>query len=94
MSTETTETDVESSVAFSEGLPEYAEEETERGRKNVIRICNGTDMDVYVELHPIEMVRRNKARNKNFVFGADAAPLQGAGGVNVQVKSNIAQEWV
>ena len=86
MSAETTESDVDCSVAFSEGLPQYAEEETERGRKNVIRICNGTNMDVYVELHPIEMVRRNKARNKNFVFGADAAPLQGAGGVNVQVK--------
>ena len=85
MSAEITENDVDCSVTFSEGLPEYVEEETERGRKNVIRICNGTDKTVYVELHPIEMVRRNKARNKNFGFGVDAAPLQGSGGVNVKV---------
>lgn len=83
MSAETTENDV--GVSFSEDLPETVEEETERGRKNVIRVCNGTNMTVYVELHPIEMIRRNKSRNKNFGFGVDAAPLQGAGGANVKV---------
>ena len=90
MNKEATESDAEAdcSVTFSESLPECVEEEeTERGSKNVIRICNGTDTTVYLELHPIEMVRRNKARNKNFCFGVDAAPLQGAGGVNVQVST-------
>ena len=51
----------------------------------MITICNGTNMIVYVELHPIELVRRNKSRNKNFGFGVEAKPLEGAGGVNVQV---------
>ena len=87
MSAKTTESDVDCSVTFSEVLPEYAEEEaTERGSKNVIRICNGTDTTVYLELHPIEMVRRHKARQKNFGFGVDVAPLQVAGGVNLQVR--------
>ena len=49
MSEETTENDVDCSVTFSEGLPDYAEEETERGSKNRIRICNGTNTTVYVQ---------------------------------------------
>ena len=85
MSAESAESDIDCSVTFSEGIPDYAEEETERGSKNRIRICNGTSTTVYLELHPIEMVRRNKARNKNIGFGVDASPLQGSGGVNVKV---------
>ena len=74
--------DIDNSVSFSEEVPNNLEGETEpeRGRRNVITICNGADAIVYVELHPIEMVRRNIARNKDFGFGA-----KGAGGVNVKV---------
>ena len=79
MSTERS-SDVDSSIGFSETVPEYPEEETERGKRDVITICNGADAIVYVELHPIEMVRRNIARNKDFGFG-----VEGAGGVNVKV---------
>ena len=79
MSAETTESDIDCSVTFSEGLPDYAEEETERGSKNRIRICNGTDTTVYLELHPIEMVRRTASRNKKFGVGVDN------GGLGVQV---------
>ena len=66
----------------SEKVPDNPEGETEpeRGSRSVITICNGTDTIVYVELHPIEMVRRNIARNKDFGFG-----VEGAGGVNVKV---------
>ena len=80
-----TDTDAGNSVSFSETIPDHAEEEIERGRRSVIKICNGTDVIIYVELHPIEMVRRTKARKKNFGFGVNAAPLEGAGGVNMQV---------
>ena len=85
MSTETTSSVVDNSVTFSETLPDYLEEDTVRGKKNVITICNGTDMTVYAELHPIELVRRLNGRQKKFGFGVQAAPLQGAGGANVEV---------
>ena len=84
MSTERS-SDVDSSISFSETVPEYPEEETERGKRDVITICNGADAIVYVELHPIQMVRRTKARKKNFGVGVDTAPLEGAVGVNMQV---------
>ena len=84
MSTERS-VDVDSSVSFSEISPEYPEEETERGRKNVITICNGADVIVYVELHPIELVRRSKTPIRNIGFGIDVAPLKGAVGANLQV---------
>ena len=73
---------VDNSVSFSEEVPDNLEGETEpeRGRRSVITICNGTDSIVYVELHPIEMVRRNIARNKDFGFG-----VEGAGGVTIKV---------
>ena len=74
-------------VSFSESVPNYREEDIERGKKNVITICNGTDLTIYVELHPIEMVRRNKARQRNFGFGVNATPFEGAVGVNMQVYS-------
>ena len=74
--------DIGNSVSFSEEVPDNLEGETEpeRGRRSVITICNGTDTIVYVELHPIEMVRRNIARNKDFGFG-----VEGAGGVTIKV---------
>ena len=78
--------DIDSSISFSETVPEYPEEEeTERGRRDVITICNGAVPMVYVELHPIQMVRRTRARKKNFGVGVDTAPLEGAVGVNMQV---------
>ena len=76
-------------VSFSESVPDHREEDIDRGKKNVITICNGTNMTIYVELHPIEMVRRNKARHRNVGFGVNAAPLEGAAGVNMQVKPLI-----
>ena len=72
-------------VSFSESVPNHREEDIDRGKKNVITICNGTDLTIYVELHPIEMVRRNKARQRNFGFGVNATPFEGAVGVNMQV---------
>ena len=84
--TMSTESDADSSISFSETVPKYSEEETERGKRDVITICNGADAIVYVELHPIQMVRRTKARKKNFGVGVDTAPLEGAVGVNMQVR--------
>ena len=72
-------------VSFSESVPNHREEDIDRGKKNVITICNGTDITIYVELHPIEMVRRNKARQRNVGFGVNATPFEGAVGVNMQV---------
>ena len=74
-------------VSFSESVPNHREEDIDRGKKNVITICNGTDITIYVELHPSERVRRNKARQRNVGFGVNAAPLEGAVGVNMQVNS-------
>ena len=76
----------ESSISFSETVPEYPEDETERGKRDLITICNGTDAIIYVELHPIQMVRRTRARKKNFGVGVDTAPLEGTVGVNMQVQ--------
>ena len=59
---------------------------SERWKRDVITICNGADAIVYVELHPIQMVRRTKARKKNFGVGVNTAPLKGAVGVNLQVR--------
>ena len=73
-------------VSFSESVPNHREEDIERGKKNVITICNGTDIIVYIEVHPIEMVRRNKVRQRNVGFGVNATPLEGGAGVNMQVK--------
>ena len=80
--------DIGNSVSFSEEVPDNLEGETEpeRGRRSVITICNGTDAIVYVELHPIQMVRRTKARKKNFGVGVGTAPLEGTVGVNMQVR--------
>ena len=93
MSTERS-SDVDSSISFSETVPEYPEEETERGKRDVITICNGADAIVYVELHPIQMVRRTKARKKNFGVGVDTAPLEGAVGVNMQVRRPLVNTLV
>ena len=67
-------------VSFSEDVPETLE--TERGRKNVITVCNGTDVIIYVELNPIEVVRRLKARQKDFGVGVDSGVLQGNVGLS------------
>ena len=74
MSTETSE-DVDNSISFSENVPEYPEEETERGLKSIITVCNGSNTIIYVELHPIEMVRRTASRNKKFGVGVDNGGL-------------------
>jgi len=71
-------------VSFSEDVPETLE--TERGRTNVITVCNGTDVIIYVELNPIEVVRRLKARQKDFGVGVDSGVLQGNVGVNLKMK--------
>ena len=84
MSTERS-SDVDSSISFSE---------TERGKRDVITIWNGADAIVYVELHPIQMVRRTKARKKNFGVGVDTAPLEGAVGVNMQVRRPLVNTLV
>ena len=79
--------DIGNSVSFSEEVPDNileGETETERGRRSVITICNGADAIIYLELHPIEMVRRNIARNKDFGLGVETA-----GGVNVKVANVI-----
>ena len=70
-------------VSFSEDVPETLE--TERGRTNVITVCNGTDVIIYVELNPIEVVRRLKARQKDLGVGVDSGVLQGNVGVNLKV---------
>ena len=80
-------------VSFSESVPNHREEDIDRGKKNVITICNGTDIIVYIEVHPIEMVRRNKVRQRNVGFGVNATPLEGAAGVNMQVKPFVLYFW-
>ena len=65
---------------FTKEVPDILEGKTEPERRSVITICNDIDTIVYVELHPIEMVRRNIARNKDFGFG-----VEGAGGVTIKV---------
>ena len=65
-------------ISFSEDV---LEDETGRGAENSIVVCNGLEQVVYVELQPIETVRRDKARGKELSLGADVA----AGGANAKV---------
>ena len=88
MSAETSSDTEGGVVSFTEEVTDDCVEETKERRSvnNKIRICNGTDTVVYVELDPIDTVRRNKARQKKFGLGANVSALEGGGGANVQVQ--------
>ena len=94
MSTETSE-DVDNSISFSENVPEYPEEETERGMKSIITVCNGSNTIIYVELHPIEMVRRTASRNKKFGVGVDNGGLGVKVGapLTLQLQHKLKKRW-
>ena len=74
------------SVSFSEDI---VEDETGRGTWASIIVCNGTGEVVFVELHPIETVRCDKASNKELGLGANAAPTAVAGGAHAKVSFSL-----
>ena len=54
-------------------------DERERGKKNVITVSNATDMTVFVELHPIEMVRKGNTPALDLGLGMNAGTTNFAG---------------
>ena len=54
-------------------------DESERGKKNVITVSNATDKMVFVEMHPIEMVRKGNTQALDLGLGMNAGTTNFAG---------------
>ena len=54
-------------------------DEGERGKKNVITVSNATDRMVFVEMHPIEMVRKGNTQAFDLGLGMNAGTTNFAG---------------
>ena len=54
-------------------------DESERGKKNVITVSNATDRMVFVEMHPIEMVRKGSTQALDLGLGMNAGTTNFAG---------------
>jgi len=75
-------------MTFSQEIPEEetGQDESERGKKNVITVSNATDMTVFVELHPIEMVRKGNTPALDLGLGMNAGTTNFAG-TTIEAKS-------
>ena len=54
-------------------------DEAERGEKNVITVSNATDKMVFVEMHPIELVRKGNTQALDLGLGMNAGTTNFAG---------------
>ena len=54
-------------------------DESERGKKNVITVSNATDRMVFVEMHPIELVRKGNTQAFDLGLGMNAGTTNFAG---------------
>ena len=54
-------------------------DESERGKKNMITVSNATDKMVFVEMHPIEMVRKGNTQALDLGLGMNAGTTNFAG---------------
>ena len=65
----------------------------ERGSRNVITVSNATTKKVYVETHPIELVRRTNLRAVDCGLGLDASGLGGSLQVKMQHDPTSRRAW-
>ena len=60
-------------------------DESERGKKNVITVSNATDRMVFVEMYPIELVRKGNTQPLDLGLGMNAGTTNFAG-TTIEVK--------
>merc|ERR1712226_611267 len=73
--------DPDAPQAFSDELdPEEEEGDIERGTKDCLVVSNTTDHDLVIKLDDVDMVRRDRTRQKNFGVGGNIA-----GSANIEV---------